>query len=432
MYMKRFVPANGLLCIYHERSIVLMSNIRSAAMLAAILLLLTVTAYSNSFHNSFHFDDSHTIVNNLFIRNVANIPLFFKDSTTFSSLPANQTYRPVVTATLAIDYWLGGGLHDTFYFHIAMFIMFIMQGILMFFFYQKIFECTDCREGITFTALLAAGWYLLHPPMQRRSIISSPGQTPFQRCLSFLCFVLYVRSAFCRQWHLYLIPLALGMLTKPIAFIFPVLLLIYSFFFEEKASLTRAFSKKGAEPSVGCFQEGCAIISFYARHAHRYQDNGTVDLDPGGSIAVSVCDNSALCLYEIFFFLFSPCRLSADTDLLPFTSIVDARFFAGAFFMAALLALAILTSAKQTLRPISFGILWFIITLLPTSIIPLAEVMNDHRVFLPYIGLMLSVCWSAHLLNAEYRSRIRYFTASGNRAYSPASDRQRLWHLSAK
>ena len=34
---------------------------------------------------------------------------------------------------------------------------------------------------------------------------------------------------------------------------------------------------------------------------------------------------------------------------------------------------------------------------MPTSLIPLAEVMNDHRLFLPYIGLVVSVCWALHL-----------------------------------
>ena len=179
-------------------------------MLAAVLLVLTVVTYSNSFHNSFHFDDSHAIVNNLYIRNIANIPLFFKDSTTFSSLPSNQSYRPVVTATLAIDYWLGKGLSDTFYFHLSMFIMFIMQGILMFFFYQKIFDCAVGREGGTFTALLAAGWYLVHPANAEtiNYIISRSGS--FSALFIVLAFVLYVRSAFCRRWHLYLLPLALG------------------------------------------------------------------------------------------------------------------------------------------------------------------------------------------------------------------------------
>src|SRR2546428_2187289 len=50
---------------------------------------LLLGAYANHFHNSFHFDDSHVIENNLYIRNLRNIPLFFVDGRTFSSLPSN-------------------------------------------------------------------------------------------------------------------------------------------------------------------------------------------------------------------------------------------------------------------------------------------------------------------------------------------------------
>jgi hypothetical protein len=40
---------------------------------------LLLAAYSNHFHNAFHFDDSHVIENNLYIRNLRNIPSFFVD-----------------------------------------------------------------------------------------------------------------------------------------------------------------------------------------------------------------------------------------------------------------------------------------------------------------------------------------------------------------
>ena len=66
--------------------------------------LALLAAYANHFHNSFHFDDAHTIVNNAAIRELRNIPLFFRDATTFSSLPSNQSYRPLVSTLLAIDY----------------------------------------------------------------------------------------------------------------------------------------------------------------------------------------------------------------------------------------------------------------------------------------------------------------------------------------
>ncbi|PYK94839.1 MAG: hypothetical protein DME36_04255 [Verrucomicrobia bacterium] len=52
---------------------------------------------------------------------------------------------------------------------------------------------------------------------------------------------------------------------------------------------------------------------------------------------------------------------------------------------------------KKT-RVIGFGLLWFLIALLATSLFPLAEVMNDHRTFLPYIGLVIAMAGAVSLL----------------------------------
>src|SRR5258706_12784025 len=89
---------------------------------AAFLMAALLTAYANHFHNSFHFDDAHTIVNNAAIRELRNIPLSFRDATTFSSLPSNQSYRPLVSMLLAIDYSLGHGLRP-FWFHSPAFLL---------------------------------------------------------------------------------------------------------------------------------------------------------------------------------------------------------------------------------------------------------------------------------------------------------------------
>jgi hypothetical protein len=103
-----------------------------------VLLLLIVTAtYSNHFYNGFHFDDDHSVVNNPYIRDLKNIPLFFKDGTTSSILPQNQAYRPVVTTSLALDYKMGNG-YDLFRFHLSTFILFLVQGLLMILFFKKL------------------------------------------------------------------------------------------------------------------------------------------------------------------------------------------------------------------------------------------------------------------------------------------------------
>src|SRR5260370_11062207 len=95
----------------------------------ALLLVALLAVYANHFHNSFHFDDAHTVENNASIRELRNIPLFFRDATTFSSLPSNQSYRPLVSTLLAIDYRLGA-LHP-FWFHLSIFTLFFDLMLLV-------------------------------------------------------------------------------------------------------------------------------------------------------------------------------------------------------------------------------------------------------------------------------------------------------------
>lgn len=76
-----------------------------------VLLLGIVITYLNHFNNAFHFDDFHTVTDNIYIRDIGNISDFFTDPATRSTLPTNRQYRPVLTTSLAIDYWIAGGLN---------------------------------------------------------------------------------------------------------------------------------------------------------------------------------------------------------------------------------------------------------------------------------------------------------------------------------
>src|ERR1017187_6221042 len=107
--------------------------------LAIILLLMLCAAYSNHFTNDFEFDDSHTIVQNEYIRHIKNLPLFFTDIKYFGTNVNNQTYRPIVVSLNAIDYWLAGGLNPV-YFHADIFVSYIALLVLLFFLFKSIFN----------------------------------------------------------------------------------------------------------------------------------------------------------------------------------------------------------------------------------------------------------------------------------------------------
>ena len=52
-----------------------------------LALLAVVAAYVNHFQNGFHFDDFHTVSQNVYIQNLRNVPRFFTDARLFSTLP---------------------------------------------------------------------------------------------------------------------------------------------------------------------------------------------------------------------------------------------------------------------------------------------------------------------------------------------------------
>src|SRR6185503_5789575 len=96
------------------------------AALAAVVVF--IAAYSNSLENAFAFDDVHIVQQNLFIRNLANVPRFFADARTFSSLPQNATYRPLVSTSLAVDYAIAHGLKPVV-FHVTQLALLALVGI---------------------------------------------------------------------------------------------------------------------------------------------------------------------------------------------------------------------------------------------------------------------------------------------------------------
>ena len=120
------------------------------------LLLVTVTiVYLGHFHNTFHFDDVHTVTRNPYIRELSNIPKFFSDARTFSVQPGNRVYRPLVSASLAIDYHLGGG-RNPFYFQLSTFCWFLVQLTLIYVLFRRICDFALPNPGNRTVALLAA------------------------------------------------------------------------------------------------------------------------------------------------------------------------------------------------------------------------------------------------------------------------------------
>jgi tetratricopeptide (TPR) repeat protein len=374
-----------------------MNNKKSVYSLSVLLLIALVATYSNHFYNSFHFDDMHTVVNNISIRSLRNIPLFFEDAATFSSLPSNQVYRPVVVTSLALDYYLGKGLHP-FYFHLSMFVLFIVQGLFMYMLYSKVFQQPGKHTGKSIVALCAVAWYMLHPANAETINYISARSDTLSTLFGLISMVLFIYSAFCRKWLLYLIPLTIAVLAKPIAIFFVLLLMVYIYLFEDaSAGLVPGKEKTPSSQTRAVVKKTWPALLFALLLMIFTKAMTPPTFTPGGAPFFNYVITQPYVILHYFTTFLLPISLSADTDWKPLSSVTDPSFFIGTIFIAVLLYLAAATAKNRKTRPISFGILWFLITLLPTSLFPLAEVMNDHRIFFPYVGLTMSICWSIFL-----------------------------------
>ena len=370
-------------------------NPGKARVLGGCLLLLAALflAYANHFQNCFHFDDIHTIQNNAAIRDLRNIPLFFRDATTFSALPTNQSYRPLVSTLLALDYHLAGGLNP-FWFHCTAFLLFAALCLLLAFVIRRLLEPDLSPVQATSVALAAAAWYGLLPAnsdtvnyiIASAEIISTLGVVA--------SFALYLGFPHLRRFYIYVWPAAIAILAKPPAAIFPLLLGTLCVCFPERTTGRRRHGQRflywcrDVLPALAL----CAAAMVFVQH----MTPRTWVAGAGDATKYLITQPYVALLYFKTFFW--PTGLSGDYDLSPLDSIQDARFWIGLSFVILLLAGSIVAMFGKKTRLIGFGLLWFLAALLPTSLFPLAEAMNDHRSFFPYIGLIMAGAGAASLL----------------------------------
>src|SRR5256886_12041584 len=207
---------------------------------AGLLALILLAAYSNHFQNSFHFDDAHTIVNNAAICEIKNIPVFFRDARSFSSLPSNQSYRPLVSTLLAIDYAVGG-LNPLAY-HLSIFALFVALVLLLAFIIYRLIDPPADEFGPAnkvWMALGAAALYGLHPAnadtvnyiIASAEIISTLGIIG--------PFAIYFAFPNLRRYFLFVLPAAVAILAKPPAAFFPALFAAYLLLFSKAAPKRR-------------------------------------------------------------------------------------------------------------------------------------------------------------------------------------------------
>ena len=375
--------------------------------LALCSLLLLIGAYWNHFENDFQFDDAHTIVNNDAIRSLKNIPSFFTDARTTSSLPANQIYRPGLTTLNAIDFWLGGEQYPIpKTFHRSIFFTYVLLGILLYFLFLKLFNESFEHKWNKYFALFGAAFFSLHAANAETVNYIIARSDSFSTLMIVLSLLIYLYKPNWIKKCIYLIPVLIGFFAKEPTIMVAPLLLIYILLYVKDLPATKWFSINGVKAG---FSAAFTLLPLFILAAFLFYLSKSMASDtfvPGGGSRYEYILSQPFVIVHYFNNFLIPLNLSADTDWMPIANIFDDRVITGSIFILALIAVAIYCSTKKLLYPIAFGILWFLLALLPTSVIPLSEVLNDHRTFFPYIGLVIAVAWAVGLIAIRYQENI--------------------------
>ncbi len=356
--------------------------------ICCVLVLAAICGvYSNHFENSFHFDDFTTITQNPAVRDLHNFPRFFTDARTLSILSTNQTYRPLIPASLAIDYHLGRG-YNVFWFHLSTFLVFLVQLVLMYFLFKAVLEATVPQVANRYIALIAAGWYGLHPAIAETVNYIFQRADLYSTCGVMGGLVLWIYWPALRRTGLYLIPVILGSLAKQPALVFPGILFCWIFYFEEDCR----FDKLG-QSIVKTLPAAMVSVALFCLQA--IMTPATYVTYTGSLYLYWLTEPFVWMRYFGSFLL--PVHLNADSDLQAFSDL-NAEALLGLLFVTCLAAAIWITMRKPLLRPVSFGLVWFAVASLPASVFPQVELENDHRMSFPFVGLVLAFCWALMLL----------------------------------
>jgi Flp pilus assembly protein TadD len=366
---------------------------------ALLIVLICGFAYSNTLDAGFVFDDSHHIVGNKHLQSTDHSADYFVRADMFSSLPGHHMYRPVLLLTFAWNYHLGG--YDPLVWRLTAIALHALVAVGVYLLVHSLLASLDQRSGSggEYGALVAALVFAVHPVFTetvdyasaRSSLLATAGvvwamlvhraavsstRRPARFALLVLSLAIY----------------ALAFLSKEIAIVYPALLLLIGWLERRgRLAVAPAIALTVFLLVVRKFVLGAAVLDFAAREAH------VAIAEPGSGGARPILWNlftqtRVIVAYLAMFLV--PQGLCVYRHVRVSNSPLDASFLGSA---ALLLGLLVVAFRQRRVRPLlTLGILWFLIALAPTSsIIPLNQIMNEHRLYLPGVGAAIVLAFGA-------------------------------------
>jgi tetratricopeptide (TPR) repeat protein len=378
--------------------------------LVAFLIIFALNA--PGLDNGFHYDDEHSLLDNPHIRDLGNVPSFFVSPQAFSVDPQFAMYRPLVLVSYALNY--ASGAYNPFYYQLFNLLVHSLTVVLVF----LLLRAWTLSATAAFFAALLFGLHPLQSEVVHYISSRSESMASFFYLSALLGYIYARKEETSSIWgSLSLLAFGAALLCKATAVTLPLSLALVDWPLKQRASSLRYWSKKNLPYWI---LSGGYIIAYYT-------------LVPGGLDRASQVRPALI----QFATQIKALPYYAYKAIFPVSPNVFPQFFTApsllhapslwAFFAVISLGALCLRSQRRHALPILF----FVITLIPTLIVPLHILVNDHRLYLPLFALALwgGQIFPFHAVNARYTRYTRYIAMAICVCFALLSaQRTPIWH----
>ncbi len=389
----------------------------------AAILVLALLAYSNSFTGAFVFDDIQHVRDNSRIRDLGALLSWN------GYLPLR--HRFVGYLTFGVNYALGK--QDVFDYHLVNLCIHVINAGLVYALVVLVFRTPRLRHSALTgsaqaIAFLAASLFATHPLQTQAVTYIVQRFTSLAALFYVLTVVLYLRWRLDRDardgnrtrrallYAAILVSAVLGMKTKEITFTVPLAVVLCELsFFEPAPWRRRLFLIPIAATMVviplsylgGLSTGSAAVASAALVEASRVQTSVS---------RVEYLLTQAPVLVKYLRLLVWPAGQNLDYDFPLAHGVLEPRVLGSGLGLVAMAALAWRLYRRTASgriavdagwRLVAFGIAWFFLALsVESSVIPIVDVINEHRVYLPSVGIFVATGVVAALLARRVHPRL--------------------------
>ena len=381
------------------------------------LTLVGIALYANTLGNQMFWDDFDFILNNQYVHDWQYIPKYFSENIIAGASLVSNYWRPVLLLVFSIEYHLWGA--NPVGYHIVSMLFHIADAILVFLLLNNLFK--SYKLGLC-TAL----FFLIHP-LQTESVayVNSLGDSlsVFFMLIGLNNYLHFRQSGEQSGWWWSLACFPLALMSKETAIVYPALIGLVEIFNTpvRNPEFNSGSHERDPESSSGLRQKLLNILKFtwpawgtagfyIFLRATVLNFQNTFNLYNEQNVFTESIFVRLFTFFKILAtyigLLFYPHDLHMERSIDVAQSFLAPGVWLGALILILILFLIIYFWKRNS--AVSFGFLWFLIGLAPTSniVVPINGLLYEHWLYLPMIGFWLAV---VVILSGSEGSHVRFF-----------------------